>query len=539
MRDARSVHELLPVPEALRPYLAAETTDPRNDHTSNSPWLDEQMWGHRLFDSQSPWLVFLEFLSVAEGLSTDGKVLTDDAPYPLNFKPAQRMYLRNIMFASDEAMRLAEAEPESRRWEAFIGHLNKHALGFPIAVGFEHLRQHFPTFNDFSRVLALLRASTVERGSNKRWSSRFLFPFGAHAIYEDLNVKPTGGSPAREYINFGRTGELLYLMLARSSHRAELKPMVEAMVAAGGRWDRLVSKLEPTEENVGRREWRGQSYLPYAGHPIFDTLAEDWLAIRATKLPAYDTYPHLVTVAGLHLVRYFLAVARAWAGTGDGVTSPFMTCEIITPRKTLVRELSLRSYGTNDAYSASAIERTVERIGTTSAWQTLAAAGYGECQGYLKDVLNWGGGNAYNGPNDPVELLAALKSDAQRRHQQHLGQFHRTIGRDIGLVSRRGTNRFRYAPTDDLVRTLLIATVGQRMEFGEFLHVLFERYGLVIGPREAQAAYRGEDIDQKAFRANAVRLEERLASLGLVRRLSDACAYVLNPYQRVAQREHQ
>lgn len=35
---------------------------------------------------------------------------------------------------------------------------------------------------------------------------------------------------------------------------------------------------------------------------------------------------------------------------------------------------------------------------------------------------------------------------------------------------------------------------------------------------------------QEAFGQNAVRLEERLARLGLLKRLSDACAYVQNPY---------
>ena len=41
--------------------------------------------------------------------------------------------------------------------------------------------------------------------------------------------------------------------------------------------------------------------------------------------------------------------------------------------------------------------------------------------------------------------------------------------------------------------------------------------------------------DQEDFSDNARRLEERLASLGLLKRLSDSCAYVENPFQRSAQ----
>jgi len=46
---------------------------------------------------------------------------------------------------------------------------------------------------------------------------------------------------------------------------------------------------------------------------------------------------------------------------------------------------------------------------------------------------------------------------------------------------------------------------------------------------------RKEDIDQSAFRTNARRLEQRLTSLGMLNRLSDACAYVKNPFGRSAE----
>jgi hypothetical protein len=528
MPDPHEMSALLQIPACLQPHRTLDGRNPRSDHRNASPWLDEFMWGHRLFDSQSPWLIFLEFLSVAEGLSRDSKLLTDGAPYPLTFKPAQRMYLRNILFSSDEAMRAAVEEPEGRAWDTFISQMEENALGIPVPVSFAHLRTHFSSFGDFAHVLALLRASTVERESNKRWSSRFLFPFGPHAVYEDLNVKPNSGNPSREYINFGRTGEIMYLMLARSRLRDQLEPIVGQMVRSGPRWDRLVSFLEPAGGDP-RRETRGLSYLPYSAHPIFDALAEDWVSISRLKLPTYDTYPHLVTLGALHLVRYFLTIAAAWADQGDGVRNPPLVCEIIAPRKTLVRELSLRSYGTNDGLSTAAIERTVARIEHSPAWTDATVNGYGDCHRLLVDAINWDGGT-YSASNQPADLLNALKTEARRRHRQHLGQFHRSVGREIGLVSRRGTNRFRYAPTDDLMKTLLLATVPHRMEFGEFLRELYLRYGFVVGPREAEAALQREDFDQKAFQANGVRLEERLASLGLLRRLSDACAYVINPY---------
>ena len=46
---------------------------PPNDHPDNEMWVDEQIWGHRLWDSQSPWLLFLECLNIAEACQRDNQ----------------------------------------------------------------------------------------------------------------------------------------------------------------------------------------------------------------------------------------------------------------------------------------------------------------------------------------------------------------------------------------------------------------------------------------------------------------------------------
>ena len=54
----------------------------------------------------------------------------------------------------------------------------------------------------------------------------------------------------------------------------------------------------------------------------------------------------------------------------------------------------------------------------------------------------------------------------------------------------------------------------------------------MIGDRQAKVLLEEGDADQEAFSENANRLEQRLSSMGLLKRLSDACAYVENPYVR-------
>jgi hypothetical protein len=500
-------------------YAPSAGLHPNRDRGINV-WLDEQIWGHRLWDSQSPWLIFLEFLNVAEACERRGNLLTDEAA--LFYQPRRRMFLRNILFYSDDVDRVAEVHSDARRaWEEWLKKIQETAAGIS-RPDFGYLTDRFYSFEDFAEVVRLLRATAVERQSNKRWTSRFIFPFGSHALYIDLNAKPSGLS--REYINFGRSGELLYLMLARSSCRDELVQHVRRIVNGQEKWDRLVAALQPDDDADDKEHAGSSCYLPYQRHPVFDELATDWLAAFRLELPGFDVYPHLVTLGALHLLRYHLSAASTWTG-GDG--QPYLVCEIIAPKKTLVREVSQRTYGQNDALSARAVEQFIERIRDSAAWTSAVSSGeFAQCQEVLRQAICW---DDDKNSSDPDAVLADLKVEALKRHQRHAAQVHRTYGREIGLVSRRGTNRFRYAPTDQLIRTLLFATVDHRMEFGEFLRMLFVKYRMVIGAREAEQVLPTEEFDSSAFQDNAKRLEQRLVSLGLLRRLSDACAYVENP----------
>jgi hypothetical protein len=114
------------------------------------------------------------------------------------------------------------------------------------------------------------------------------FPFGRSALYQDLDEK---GNVDRS--NFGRTGELLYMMLARAGRTEELRAEFSKLLSTNSSSDRVVQKLQPENvERAGKNETGG--YLPYRKHPAYERLAEDWLAAFALNLPGYDAYAHLV-----------------------------------------------------------------------------------------------------------------------------------------------------------------------------------------------------------------------------------------------------
>jgi hypothetical protein len=233
----------------------------------------------------------------------------------------------------------------------------------------------------------------------------------------------------------------------------------------------------------------------------------------------------------MHVFLYQLTVSAEWTGT-----KLHFICEVLAPKKTLVRELSSLNYQENNLLPQRAVETYLSDIAASADWQHARSqpSPFTHCKLVLEDRVRWPKDpEDYEGCSEPETLLAELRHEAINRHRQHVANVHRNYGRDIGLVSKRGTNRLRYAPTDTLLKALVLANVATRMEYKEFLSQLFQRYGFVFGEREAETVLSKDDFEKKAFQANSHRLEQRLSSLGMLRRLSDACAYVQNPLARV------
>lgn len=491
-------------------------------------WIDEAIWGHRLHDEQNPWLCVLEFLGVfaAEHQHGERGALVEAEPNRLSYTPKSQLRLRNLLFNNPHLAAVqAEGGSEEAQWNAWRERMERGAGGLPDA-DFRYLQERFQSFGDFVAVVQFLRATALETTSNKRWSSKFVFPFGPSALYEDLNVSSRSTTNDRRF--FARTGELLYLMLCRSQRSTELRERIATrFLDEAAPYNRLVQALQGPDQRSGIR---AGAYLPYSALPDYDRLAEDWLAVLSRALPTYDALPHLVAITGLNLILYQLARARSILGLDGG---PILVVEVVSPTRTVLRDLSAESYAENSSLPQQALDRYIRRITETDEWKAALASGdpRGEARSLLQEHFDW------PDPDDadelrrmPTALVEELVKSARTRHKQHVGKFHGTWGRAIGLASRRASRRTRYAPTDALLKSLVIGCVDGRMEFRDFLAVLYARYGLVIGDQQAQSFIERGAADQEAFSDNALRLEERLASLGLLRRLSDSCAYVVNPF---------
>lgn len=490
-------------------------------------WIDEAIWGHRLHDEQTPWLTVLEFLGILQSEAAEGRALIEASPNTLSYKPQQQLKLRNLLFNNRHlAIVQSEIRQDEDRWSTWLERMNASAGGIDRA-DFSYLRKHFNSFQDFASVVEFLQRSAIEGASNKRWSSKFVFPFGGNALYEDVDISPSNGvSIDRRF--FGRTGEVLYLMLSRCGQVDALRDaLTRRLLSSDNTYNRLVGILQGAPDH-GRD--RDGAYVPYTHHPVFDRMAEDWLALLSSRVPAYDIIPHLVSMTGLNLILYQLERARETLGREEPVS---LVWEIIGPKRTKLRVLSEKSYQVNDVLPGQAVEAHIRAVMTTKDWQDALAEE--DPKSAAADVLT----RQFYWPDEdddasgtPDDMVAQLVQLAMVRHRQHVGNCHRTWSRQIGLSSRRSSRSTRYAPTDRLLKTMVVTCVHGRMEYKTFLAHLTQRYGIVIGDHQASGFIESGAADQEDFSDNGRRLEERLASLGLLERLSDSCAYVVNPYER-------
>lgn len=315
---------------------------PHEEDIDSSLWIDEAIWGHRLYDEQVPWLTLLEFLTVLLSEAKRGQALKEvDGPNRLKYSTQHFLYLRNILFNNPTLLTAIPSYPDDdSRWSSWLKDMNKRASGVD-PKDFSYLRGRFSSMQDFVALVELLRATAIEGGSNKRWTSKFVFPYGPQCFYEDLRLEKEGrASNDRRF--FARTGELLYLMLCRSGHANELLSLLRPLVLdENATWNRLASLLENEISAPPATTKQKSAYLPYLGLPAYSRLAQDWLALLRLNMPGYDVLPHLVDMIGIHLVLYFLRRASEWVHKKPRTA---LVLEMIAPKRTTVRDLATESY---------------------------------------------------------------------------------------------------------------------------------------------------------------------------------------------------
>lgn len=510
---------------------ASNTAPFQGSKASHDAWIIEAIWGHRI-EEQPPYPMFLELLCMAESVARTGKLFEPTRPDEHHeYVPNQCLQLRNILFNNARLEEINEANRgnSSMAWAQWEEVLRSTAVvGDRLQADFKYLRERFDSFDEFVAVVKLLRRISLEQASDRAWPSRFLFPIGPAAIYEPLSEKKGGGFERVRTV-FTRTGELAYLMLSRAADpvRSEIRDQLQRHFDYSTPQNALLMRLIENEE-PDRGDPRSGTYLPYIHHPAFDRFAEDVLALLTCGLPGRDMYLHLVLLVPFHIYLYALETASEWQGK---VGLPSMVCEILAPRRDLVRKASLASYLDNDALPTIVVDRQIELIWGSAIDVVGDAFMDLDDEGQVEAVeealaLNCALRRGKIEARSLDELRRGFRDLVLHQLRTGTGRGISYLSRSCGLSSRRGTNQYRYAPTDDLLRTLILVNASTETEESDMLARLHQRYGIIIGPSEAELYIHEALYDKSDFQKNRDRFGQRLIGLGLANRMSDACTYI-------------
>lgn len=513
-------------------------------------WVQEAIFGHRYVEEQLPYMLVLEVLAICRVLEND----TSSSDYNGLFKhplgQENRHEIIQIPIIKSEALRYILFKDRSldtiakdqnlspeERFACWIERLNK---GYTSEVksgyiNFSYLRKRFDDrFEDAHQAIRILQGLEIDIYNNRRYTSRFLVPRGSSLILNDVDEKFTAD---RRF--FGRGGELVYLMLSRSQHNESLATAVRnTFLSNKDPVDRIAAKLIP-DDPAGKITSATIGYLPMRHHPAYDRMAEDWLSILdLKKLPTPQKFEPLFRITALNMVRYFAERARTVAGNQNIEPIPL---DMLGGRDADLRSVSKSCLQRHRRVIDDAVENYIRtRIEAQSGWQQAQsswqqvsrATGSDNALELIEKTFDAGGWRKdQKDVREPERWLSDFINDAKNRSRNNITGVIKPLGTHAGFVVARGGAGTWFSSSDDFLEPLVLAIVKEKpITISDFLARLYERYGLVIGPVEANRAYSSPPCDISSFEDNVRAFERRLTGLGYVKRLSDDCAFVSNVY---------
>ncbi len=488
--------------------------------------IEQMLWGHRLINDQTSWLLLLEALAIMSARAADKNVESifmpsTEAHEEFSYQVPTRKHLRKILFQDhllDAIARNGHDLSDDAKWERWGEGRDPKDIAY--------LRSRFEKFSSFHDAVDLLRAAVVEPERDRRPTSRHLVPGGVDMIMADYALK-SGDRINNDRKFFARGGELIFLMLNRSDRAAELETLIRnRILTSGSRWNKVARLLQPPVANDPERVQYRVGYLPLPHHPVYNKLANDWIALLSLdQLPDDQLAEPLMRLTGLHIVRYL--IERSAETIGRRLEQP-IPIDMSTNSAAGLRRVSRERFQLHREMSRLAIAKVIDDFAASAEWQATAEAEdpVAMRKKMIKDVFS----HAISPKvTDADTMIEELRSEARSKHSNHLGLMLGIQADRIGLgVSRPGQGRW-YAANNGFLEALVLANVSAPVELEQHLEDLWRRYAFVIGTQVGQREL-GADAPFEQLRSNQRIYEERLRMLGFVERLSDDCAFVRNPY---------
>ncbi|MGC8960070.1 MAG: hypothetical protein ACP5OO_09845 [Chloroflexia bacterium] len=533
------------------------------------------IWGHRLRLGQHWMEYLLEFLNVlagfeyalGQGINTDGTLAK------LEYARFTRLGLRRFVFYDDwEKTRHPFDDAARQRLEAALRQLCDGSIR--------------PDEDPLTLARSLLRAlSAVEE--SRSWFAKSLFPAHHNLLFwEGLRERTTKfeerrsaeGLPSHQLDTgisfdarnfFARGGEVYYLILSAGTRNAPARRQAIA--------DRLRALLNERNKALGElaaiidQAWQQQvgnrasatptgrlGWIPDPDCALYALIAEDVATFLQADLDPLETLDLLAHLMGFHLTLYIYHRAHPQALSAHGDGGCLERCRLCLPIDALegadggvVRAISTAAFREQEARIIRQAQAYIRA--QVAAWVDALEPGAdpsvtldSEARAHFDlPRLSRGRRDAFServnalirrlGAHPDHAALVEGYADAlievlQQDFDKNFRGVHRKLAKAVGLAAPRKGPGARFVLGDNLLKALALANIppGEGMTYDEFLARLYERYGLVVGVREAREAglLERQRVNGEYLERNRAALLEKMKHAGLATEYSDATAVV-------------
>lgn len=517
---------------------------------SSEMCVQEMMYGHRFTTDQEPYMILLEALMLCAEVPL-GTTMSDGVRHEdIAYAPKQRKKMRYLLFFDRHLERISSDSriPDGKKWEAWkdavsqdkVWRNNFNKTSERQNNGSDPFGYLDKAFNrdiqSLLQAVRILRSHEIDISNKRRRTSKFLAVKGPDMVCSDVRE----GDWTRDRRFFARGGELVYLMLNRSHKVHQVRELIESWFLKPDNHINIIAKeISDPSINVDRSTGEGDiGYLPLADHKIYHQMAKDWVKVLTNKkLPNSHIFDPLFRITGLNIVRYFTLQNQKILHEKKPEPIVIDANNGVDVR---LRESAKEHLNRHRSIANRAVDVYVRETAESKGWSaTLFQKNPDDAYDIIRTTFlnirqdqedKFRKGMESSG-NDPERLISKLIKDATERSKNNIDKFILPLTKGIGIVTARSSLGTWFSLDDAMITALVLANVVDTVELGDFTWRLYKRYGLVVGPDEASDVFKTLPIDLDSFKRNHSALESRMTRLALTRRLSDDCAFVVNPYR--------
>ena len=493
--------------------------------------IQERIHGHRFTQDQEPYMIVLETLAVCAEQPLGTEIADEKTHEKFSYNLPHRKHMRYMLFQDTQMEAIANDKnlSDDQKWQKWKANLIEDYPSNEDKISeFEHLDKNFKSsFSSVYQAITLLKSMTLDVTNKRRWTSQFLSVMGPDMICTDIRRKKDSWSSDRRF--FARGGELIYLMLNRSSEVSDLKNLIgEKFLDKDNEFNKIAKALCKPETEPSKTI-ADIGYLPYHKHEAYNRLGEDWKSILSLNgLPVGHHFEPIFRITALNLLTYLGEQAHNEIGASkkEPIVADFMDGSDTQ----FARYSKGNLYWHRELVNRSVKSHIDSQLASSLDWEHAVKMGKIEEAKITINKLFKVKKNAIVG-DSIKDLIDKAVEIGQNPKKNNAHDFLLPLTKNSGIADYRPGIGTWFNISDDLIIALVLSNVVKDTELHLFLDKLYKRYGLVIGPKEAEDAFGRPRVNNLKFASNLASFETRLSLLSLAKRHSDDCAFVINPYK--------